>query len=93
MVSSSPHTERQLYQKTADRLREYIAQGDFKVGSRLPAERDLTQLLGVSRPSLREALIALEIEGSIEIRMGSGVYVAARLQEGGARTVTLGERV
>ena len=91
MVSSSPHTERKLYQKIADRLREYIAQGDFKVGSRLPAERDLTQLLGVSRPSLREALIALEIEGSIEIRMGSGVYVAARLQEGGARTVTLGE--
>lgn len=91
MVSSYPAPERKLYQKIADRLREYIVQGDFKVGSRLPPERDLTQLLGVSRPSLREALIALEIEGSIEIKMGSGVYVAARVPEGGARTVTLGE--
>ena len=91
MVSTFAPSERKLYQKIADRLRDYIVQGDFKVGSRLPPERDLTQLLGVSRPSLREALIALEIEGSIEIRMGSGVYVAARPSEGGARTGTHGE--
>jgi DNA-binding FadR family transcriptional regulator len=44
----------------------------------LPAERDLAKQLGVSRPSVREALIALEVEGWIEIRSGSGVYVLDR---------------
>lgn len=67
--------ERRLYQQVADKVRLLMQNGDFAVGSRLPAERDLAQQLGVSRPSLREALIALEIEGSVEIRMGSGIYV------------------
>lgn len=46
MVSPINATERKPYQKIADQLRSYIAQGDFKAGSRLPPERDLTQLLG-----------------------------------------------
>jgi DNA-binding FadR family transcriptional regulator len=44
----------------------------------LPAERDLARQLGVSRPSVREALIALEVEGWVEVRTGSGVYVLDR---------------
>jgi len=91
MVSPINATERKPYQKIADQLRSYIAQGDFKAGSRLPPERDLTQLLGVSRPSLREALIALEIDGDIEIKMGSGVYVRARSKDGKSQAMTLGE--
>ncbi len=75
MASALNTAEQKPYQKIADQLRAYIAQGDFSAGSRLPPERDLTQLLGVSRPSLREALVALEIEGAVEIKMGSGVYV------------------
>lgn len=71
-----PETRR-LYQQVADRIRVLMAGGAFPPGSRLPAERDLAQQLGVSRPSLREALIALEIDGRVEIRMGSGVYVTA----------------
>ncbi|RWX80846.1 FadR family transcriptional regulator [Neorhizobium lilium] len=66
---------RRLYQQIADRVRLLIQEGKYGPGSRLPAERELAQQLGVSRPSLREALIALEIEGAIEIRMGSGIYV------------------
>ncbi|MDP9898003.1 FadR/GntR family transcriptional regulator [Variovorax ginsengisoli] len=69
---------RRLYQQIADKVRLLIQQGNYKDGHRLPPERDLAQQLGVSRPSLREALIALEIEGSVEIRMGSGVYVCNR---------------
>jgi len=72
-----PVETRRLYQHIADQIRALLQQGDFPVGSRLPPERDLAQQLGVSRPSLREALIALEISGSVEIRMGSGVYVCA----------------
>lgn len=45
----------------------------------------------MSRPSLREALIALEIEGAVEIKMGSGVYVRASHKDGTSKPVTLGE--
>jgi DNA-binding FadR family transcriptional regulator len=69
---------RRLYRQIADQLRTLIAGGEFTVGARLPAERDLAKQLGVSRPSVREALIALEIEGWVEVRTGSGVYVQGR---------------
>ena len=68
---------RRLYQQVAEEIRRLIGSGQFPPLSRLPAERELALQLGVSRPSLREALIALEIDGSVEIRMGSGVYVCA----------------
>ncbi|MCS6943846.1 MAG: FadR/GntR family transcriptional regulator [Sutterellaceae bacterium] len=67
-----------LYRRIADQLRQLIAAGEFPPGERLPAERELAAQLKVSRPSVREALIALEVEGLIEIRGGSGVYVRAR---------------
>ncbi|HET8745277.1 MAG TPA: FadR/GntR family transcriptional regulator [Ramlibacter sp.] len=64
-----------LYRQIAEQLRGLIAQGEFAAGTRLPAERDLARQLGVSRPSVREALIALEVEGWVEVRTGSGIYV------------------
>ncbi|MCF1432523.1 FCD domain-containing protein [Agrobacterium vitis] len=66
---------KRLYQQIADQVRHLIQSGPYPAGARLPPERELAQTLGVSRPSLREALIALEIDGTIEIRMGSGIYV------------------
>ena len=66
---------RRLYRLIAGQLRELIARGEYPVGARLPAERDLAEALGVSRPSVREALIALEVEGRVRISVGSGVYV------------------
>lgn len=65
-----------LYKKIARQLTELIAAGEFAPGQRLPSERELAQQLGVSRPSVREALIALDIEGKVEIRVGSGVFVS-----------------
>lgn len=66
-----------LYRLIAERIAEKIRMGDFPVGTRLPAERDLAEALQVSRSSVREALIALELSGCVEVRVGSGVYVTA----------------
>lgn len=66
---------RRLYRQIADQLRKLISKGRLATGARLPAERELARRLGVSRPSLREALIALEVEGLLEVRVGSGIYV------------------
>ncbi len=66
---------RRLYRQVADQLRALIDSGEYPVGSRLPTERDLAEQLKVSRPTVREALIALEVEGRVRIRVGSGIYV------------------
>src|SRR5438105_1653929 len=66
---------RRLYRQIADQIAKLIAKGEYAAGERLPPERDLAKQLGVSRPSVREALIALEVEGYVEVRVGSGVYV------------------
>ena len=73
-----PLEPRRLYRQIADQLRSLIAAGEWPVGGRLPAERDLAGQLGVSRPSVREALIALEVEGLVAVRPGSGIEVVAR---------------
>src|SRR6185369_14686589 len=66
---------RRLYRQIADQIAALIESGEYGIGERLPPERDLAKQLGVSRPSVREALIALEVEGFVEVRVGSGVYV------------------
>jgi DNA-binding FadR family transcriptional regulator len=68
---------RRLYRQIADQIRTLIGKGEVAPGARLPAERDLARQLGVSRPSLREALIALEVEGLLDVRVGSGIYVTS----------------
>lgn len=67
-----------LYRRIADQIVQLIRRGEFRPGARLPPERDLARQLQVSRPSVREALIALEVEGYVEVRVGSGVYVVQR---------------
>jgi DNA-binding FadR family transcriptional regulator len=67
-----------LYQQAADQISHMIRSGEYKAGGRLPAERDLARQLGVSRPTVREALIALEIAGFVEVRTGSGAYIKPR---------------
>lgn len=66
-----------LYRRVLDLISADIAAGRYPVGTRLPAERDLTERFGVSRPVVREAMIALELQGLVEARKGSGVYVLA----------------
>ena len=68
--------ETRLYRVVANRIRELIRDENMRAGQRLPAERELSAKLSVSRASLREALIALELGGFVEVRGGSGVYVS-----------------
>ena len=68
-------SSQRLYRQIADQLAELIRRGEFKPSERLPSERDLSQQLGVSRASVREALIALEIDGLVDVRVGLGVFV------------------
>jgi DNA-binding FadR family transcriptional regulator len=71
---------RRLYLQIADQLRQAIEGGEYPPGSHLPPERELSKLLGVSRTSVREALIALEIGGLVRVRVGSGVEVLAPVE-------------
>ena len=88
MKSTEP---KRLYQSVATQILLLIRQGEFPAGERLPPERELALKLGVSRPSLREALIALEIGGQVEIRVGSGVYVRESGIEGESAVGSLGD--
>ena len=72
---------KRLYRQVAGELRALIDREGYAAGSRLPPERQLALALKVSRPSVREALIALEVEGWIDVRMGSGIYVCDRGRE------------
>ncbi|MBE1527309.1 GntR family transcriptional repressor for pyruvate dehydrogenase complex [Sphingopyxis sp. OAS728] len=65
-----------LYQRIADEIAAKIASGVYQPGTRLPAERDLAEQFEVSRPTIREAMIALEIRGLVGARKGSGIYVS-----------------
>ena len=66
---------KRLYRQIADQLAHLIARGEFPAGSRLPAERELAVSLGVSRTSVREAIISLEMSGLVEVRVGTGIFV------------------
>ena len=74
MTTSTADT-RKLYQQVAGSVSVGIAEGRYPVGTRLPSERDLAEEFGVSRPTVREAMIALEIRGLVEARPGSGIYI------------------
>lgn len=79
-----PISLQRLYQQIADKIAALISAGEFKLGARLPPERDLALQFGVSRPTVREALVALEIAGLVEVRTGSGAYVKQVKPTGGA---------
>jgi GntR family transcriptional regulator, hexuronate regulon transcriptional repressor len=73
-MAATPDT-RKLYQQVASTIMAAITAGNYKPGERLPSERDLAVAFKVSRPTIREAMIALEIRGLAESRHGSGIYV------------------
>lgn len=66
---------RRVYEQIAEQVQDLIRSDALRPGDRIPAERELATMLGVSRPSVREAMIALEAAGFIEVRTGDGTYV------------------
>lgn len=75
-IENSPGSDRS-YLGLASHVHALIVSGEFTAGMRLPSERTLAQRFGVSRTLVREAIIALEVQGVVEVRVGSGIYVCA----------------
>jgi len=66
---------KRLYRKVMNKLLRLIENGEYPPGGRLPPERELAERFDVSRPTVREAIIALEAVGHVQVKTGSGVYV------------------
>lgn len=72
---------RRLFWRIAENIENSIDKGEYTKGSRLPPERELADKFNVSRPTIREAIIALEVRGKVEVKTGSGVYVLQNKSE------------
>ncbi len=78
----SPIVQTPRYRLVADEIAARIRAGDFARGTKMPADKDLVARLGVSRTTVREAMIALELMGYVVTRFGAGAFVADPLPEG-----------
>ena len=66
---------RRLFWRIVESIENAIDTGEYPIGSRLPPERELAEKYNVSRPTIREAIIALEVREKVEVKLSSGVYV------------------
>jgi len=74
-MNFNPVSSKKLYMQIYNQILSEIQLGAFKIGDKLPAERELCEMFGVSRAPIRQALSALELNGIIYSRQGEGVYV------------------
>ncbi|MCR3749950.1 MULTISPECIES: FadR/GntR family transcriptional regulator [Lentzea] len=70
-----PMVKSRLYEQVLERLRAHVTEAGLSAGDRLPAERDLAASLGVSRASVKQAIVVLEVQGLVEARHGGGTYL------------------
>lgn len=80
-VGEKTMKKRRRFWSVVEKLEALIDQGVYPVGSRLPAERELAEAYEVSRPTIREAIIALEVRERVEVKTGSGVFVTQAKQQ------------
>lgn len=71
----SPVARKPLYERLVEHLRAYVVEAGLSAGDRLPSERELSERLGVSRASLRQAIVALEVQGILEVKHGEGTFL------------------
>jgi len=90
MINSSPHhlsrsiapiDRSGITELVVQRIKELLEHGELRAGSRLPPERELAEMLSISRPSLRTALKALSVMGIIRAKPGAGTYIAESIPE------------
>ncbi|WLA61981.1 FadR/GntR family transcriptional regulator [Bradyrhizobium diazoefficiens] len=77
MLHDPPSKPERSFEIVARRIAAMI-QASYRIGQRLPAERDLAKTFGVSRPTVREAILSLAMAGMLKVRSNSGVYVISR---------------
>jgi len=70
-----PIRPKKISEEIIDQIKALISGGELKPGQRIPSERELASLLGVSRPSVREAIMVLDGMGILESRQGGGTFV------------------
>jgi len=70
-----PIRPKKISEEIVTQIKALISEGELKPGERVPSERELASLLGVSRPSVREAIMVLEAMGLVESRQGGGTFV------------------
>ena len=68
-----PMSRQRLYEQVLERLRAYVEEGGLRAGDRLPTERELADRLGISRASVKQAIVVLEVQGLVEVRQGGGM--------------------
>lgn len=71
----SPVARKPLYERLVEHLRAYVIEAGLSAGERLPSERELAERLGVSRASVRQAIVALEVQGVVDVRHGEGAFL------------------
>ena len=85
MQTDEPGLERvvrpRLYEQIAQQLHDHIVQTQLRPGDRLPPEREMAKRLGVSRASIAQALVALEVLGVLSVRHGDGAVVVENATE------------
>ncbi|MDR4949678.1 FadR/GntR family transcriptional regulator [Neobacillus cucumis] len=81
IMNFNPVSSKKLYMQIYNQILSEIQSGSFKIGDKLPAERELCEMFGVSRAPIRQALSALELNGVIYSRQGEGVYVKSNTLE------------
>ncbi|WP_459479967.1 FadR/GntR family transcriptional regulator [Clostridium saccharoperbutylacetonicum] len=76
-----PNKNPKVYDQVIDDIKNKIKSGEIKKGDRLPSEREMSEALGVSRTSIREAIRALEVIGLVESRRGAGNYIKTNFED------------
>ncbi|NLM13975.1 MAG: FadR family transcriptional regulator, partial [Epulopiscium sp.] len=77
------------YTKVIDYIKKQIRQGKLSIGEKLPAERELSEILGVSRNSVREAIRSLEIMGVISSQHGAGNYLTGNFENNLVESISM----
>lgn len=74
-MTFQPIKTKKIWEEIVEQLKAMITNGELEPGDKLPSERDMSESMGVSRASVREALITLEAIGILEIKPGDGTFV------------------